>query len=237
MDARTPAKSVRAWDLPTRVFHWTLVVLIIAAWVSAELAEKLGDTTLRWHRWIGIAVLVLGVWRLIWGFVGAPTSRFASFLRGPGAALGYGRDLVAGRVRHHLGHNPLGAWMIVALVVTVLSQAGIGLFTNEHNDLASGPLAKLVPEAWEKPVRRWHHLLFNNVLLPLAGLHILANVLYGAVKRDPLVRAMITGSKPAAKYEDVGEEVTDAILLAFVCLVLAAAIVLGGITLAGGRLF
>ncbi len=236
MDARAPDRNVRAWDLPTRVFHWSLVLLIAAAWVSAEFAEKLGDATLRWHRWIGIAILVLGVWRLIWGFVGAPTSRFASFLRGPGVALGYARDLATGRVRHYLGHNPLGAWMIVALVAVVLAQAGTGLFTNEHNDLASGPLAKLVPEAWEKAVRRWHHILFDYLLLPLAGLHILANVLYGVVKRDPLVRAMITGSKPAADYEDGGAEVTDAILLALVCLALAAAIVLGGITLAGGRL-
>lgn len=236
MDATTEHGAVRAWDLPTRLFHWTLVTLVISAWASAEFAERIKDPTLRLHRWAGIAILVLLVWRLLWGFAGAPTSRFARFVRSPMAALGYARDLVTGRSRHYLGHNPLGAYMILALLTVLIAQAGLGLFTTEHNDLASGPLARFAPEAWEKPIRRWHHFMFENVLLPLAGLHILANVLYGVVKRDPLIRAMVTGSKPAADYADSNGAVTNAGVRALVCLGVAVAIVLGGITVAGGRL-
>lgn len=236
MDAKVEPQSVRAWDLPTRLFHWSLLTLVIASWATAQFAERIKDPTLRLHRWAGIAILVLVTWRLLWGFAGAPTSRFSRFVRSPGAALAYARDLMAGRTRHYLGHNPLGAYMILALLAVLIAQAGLGLFTTEHNDLASGPLARFAPEDWVKPIRRWHHFLFNRVLLPLAGLHILANALYGVVKRDPLVRAMVTGRKPAADYADANGEVTNAGGRALICLVIAVAIVLGGITVAGGRL-
>lgn len=229
-------KVVRAWDLPTRLFHWSLVALITGAWASASFSEALHDATLRLHRWTGYTILVLLVWRLIWGFVGAPTSRFFNFLSSPLTAFRYGLDLVAGRTRHYLGHNPLGAWMILALLMTVLAQAGIGLFTSEHDDLAAGPLARLVADDWAKPIRHWHHLVFNRVLLPLIGLHIVANILYGLVKRDPLVEAMVTGVKPAGHYVDGAIAVTSAPARALLCVVVAAAVVLGGITLAGGRL-
>ncbi len=226
----------RAWDLPTRVFHWLLVTLIAAGWATATFAEKLGDATLRWHRGIGLAILVAVVWRLLWGLVGSSTARFANFVRSPSAALAYGRDLLGGRSRAYLGHNPLGAFMIVALLAVVAAQAGLGLFTAEHNDLADGPFVKFVAEEWLKPIRRWHHMLFNRVLLPLAALHVLANVLYGAIKKDPLIRAMITGTKPAADYADGAGAHQVPGARAVLCLMLAAAVVLGGIRLVAGRL-
>lgn len=230
------AGSVRAWDLPTRLFHWSLVTLIVGAWASVEFTEKTGDITLVAHRWTGYAILVLLVWRLIWGFAGSSTSRFTSFLRGPAAVLAYVADLLARRPRRFLGHNPLGALMVMALMAVVMAQAVLGLFTVEHDDLANGPLAKLVDETYWKPIRIWHHWIFKRVLLPLVALHILANVLYGVIKKDPLIPAMITGVKPAARYEDAGEPVGDPALRAIGCLVIAAALVFGALVALGGKL-
>lgn len=233
------AGAVVAWDLPTRAFHWLLVLLIINAWVSFQYSEKVGDFTLRWHRWSGYAVLVLLVFRLIWGIAGSSTSRFSAFVRGPITTLGYAFDLVRGRSRHFLGHNPLGTWMILALLALVAGQACLGLFTVEHNDSgADGPLYRLVSEGWVKQLSRWHRQGYYYALLPLIAAHIIANTLYGLVKRDPLIRAMITGRKPRIAYEDQAEATIIArpLLTAFGCLLLAATLVFGGIVAAGGRL-
>ena len=115
----TSAGAVRVWDLPTRLFHWALVALVVSAWASAEFSDKLADVTMRWHRMNGYALLVLLLWRLLWGFAGTPASRFSSFVARPAAALAYGLDLWRGRRRRYLGHNPLGGWMVVALIAVV----------------------------------------------------------------------------------------------------------------------
>jgi cytochrome b len=235
-----PSARVKVWDAPTRAFHWLLVLLILNAWVSFQYSERVGDLTMKWHRWSGYAVLVLLVFRLIWGMVGSSTSRFASFVRGPFATLGYAFDLVRGRSRHFLGHNPLGTWMILALLLAVFAQAALGLVASEHNDLpgANGPLAGRVSEEAGKLLSRFHRQGFFWVILPLIGAHITANIMYGLVKRDPLIRAMITGHKPRADYEDAAEaQIVDRSLLkAAVCLALAGAIVFGGIWALGGKL-
>ena len=234
-----PPATVKVWDVPTRTFHWLLVLLIINAWVSFQYSERVGDYTMKWHRWSGYAVLVLLVFRLIWGVVGSSTSRFSAFVKGPGATLGYALDLVRGRSRHFLGHNPLGTWMILALLLAVASQATLGLFTVEHNDSgADGPLHGLVSEGWVKTLSRLHWQGYYWVILPLIGAHITANVVYGLVKRDPLIRAMVTGRKPRADYEDEAEATIIArpLLTAALCLALAALIVFGGIAALGGKL-
>ena len=226
-----------AWDLPTRLFHWSLVALVAAAWISYRYAEALGDVTLVWHRGIGLAILTLVVWRVLWGFAGSATSRFATFVRSPAAALAYARDLIAGKSRHFLGHNPLGAWMILALLCVLATDAGFGLFAVDDNDLTGGPLYRLVSEDANKFATHWHEEIFDAVLLPLIALHIAANVFYGRVKKEPLITAMVTGMKPAGAYEDAqcigaaGRPMLRAALL----LVLAAAIVLGAIFGLGGK--
>lgn len=239
MDA-VVAKSqsmVRTWDLPTRVFHWTLVTLIVSAWVSFRYAEKVGDTTLLWHRWNGYAILVLLVWRVLWGFAGSSTSRFSTFVRWPSEAIGYGLAIAKGQPRHYLGHNPLGTWMVLALLGVVGLQAGIGLFTVEHNDIAWGPLYRIVSEETYKKLSHWHLWIFYWVILPLVGIHITANALYGVIAKDPLIPAMVTGRKPAQHYEDAAEAqiVGRPVLRALVCLAVAAAIVFGGIIALGGK--
>jgi cytochrome b len=232
-------QSVRAWDLPTRVFHWSLVLAVISAYVSFRFSEKFGDNTLKWHRYNGYAVLILLVWRLLWGFVGSSTSRWSAFVRWPWTAARYAFDLLRGRDRHYLGHNPLGTWMILAVLGVVAAQATLGLFTVEHNDASWGPLYKRVSEAMQKDLSGLHIRVFYYVLLPLLAAHITANVLYGLVKKDPLIRAMVTGKKPAAPYEDQSEAaiVAHPVVLALVCLALAAAIVFGTIIALGGKLF
>ena len=230
--------GVTAWDLPTRVFHWALVVAIASGWVSYRYAEAIGDPTLVWHRWNGLAVLVLIVWRLLWGFAGSSTARFVTFVRGPSAALASARDLMSGRARHFLGHNPLGAFMVLALLGAAAIEAALGLFAVDDNNLVGGPLYHLVAEEATEVLTRWHAWLFYWMILTLVAMHVTANVLYAIVKKEPLVRAMITGEKPAVRYEDAAEAqiVSRALARAALCLALAAAIVFGAILACGGRL-
>ena len=236
--AHTPGR-VRVWDIPTRLFHWSLVFCIASAWVSFRYSEVIGDNTMRWHRWNGYAILVLLVFRVIWGFAGSSTSRWTSFVRWPWAAAGYALDLLRGRSRHFLGHNPAGTYMVLGLLAVVAVQGGLGLFTVEHNDTgADGPLYLLVSEATYVKLSKWHTWVFYNVLLPLIALHIVANTLYAFVKKDPLIRAMVTGDKPAGTYEDENEAhiVRNVTLRALSCLFAALVFVFGGIALVGGRL-
>lgn len=232
------AASVPAWDLPTRVFHWTLVALIFCAWISFEFSEELGDPRLVWHRWNGLAILTLIVWRILWGFAGPGSVRFASFVRGPFATLTYARDLFSGRPRHFIGHNPLGGLVILALIGLAGAIGTLGLFTLEHNDLATGPLYKYAGEAWAKTWTSWHRFLFEPVLIILIAVHIAANVLYGVVKKEPLIPAMITGKKPSADYEDMAlsAPISHPVPRAVAHLAIAATIVFGSIFALGGKL-
>jgi cytochrome b len=236
--AHTPGR-VRVWDIPTRLFHWTLLFCIASAWVSFRYSEAIGDETMRWHRWNGYAILILLVFRVIWGFAGSSTSRWSAFVRWPWTAAGYALDLARGRDRHYLGHNPLGTYMILGLLAAVGVQAGLGLFTVEHNDTgAYGPLYRIVSEATYKMLSRWHLWTFYWVVLPLIALHIIANTIYAFVKKDPLIRAMVTGDKPAGDYEDASEAniVANVSMRAFACLLAAIVLVFGSIALLGGRL-
>lgn len=230
-------QTVRAWDLPTRLFHWSLVLLVADAWVSRRYAAFFHDDTLLWHRWNGYAILVLVVFRLLWGFAGSSTARFGSFIRWPWRALGYLRDTLAGRERHYLGHNPLGAWMIIALLLAVTVQGVLGLYLMDEDGILYGPLQRTISDGWANTFWRWHLQGFNVILL-VVGVHVVANSLYALLRRDPLVRAMVTGRKPAAAYEDAPHAaiVPHANLRALGCLILACVIVFGGIVALGGRL-
>jgi len=231
-------EKVRAWDLPTRLFHWLLVLLIFFAWASWRYSEALGDPLLRLHRWNGHAILVLIVFRLLWGFVGSSTARFAAWLWWPWTAVRYAFEILRGRTPLYLSHNPLGSYMILALLGVVTAQAVLGLFTVEHNDLTAGPLYRLIGEETQKWVTGWHVWFFYWVILALVPIHIAANVWYGLAKKEPLITAMITGNKPAADYLDAPEAkiVARPMLRALVCLVVAAALVFGTIYgVLGGR--
>jgi cytochrome b len=232
--------TVAAWDAPTRLFHWLLVTLIVAAWASFEFAEALGDERLVWHRWNGLVLLTLIIWRILWGLTGPRSARFSSFVRGPGAVLGYTRDLGRRRARTYLGHNPLGGLMVMALIVLVAAIGSLGLFSVEENDLATGPLYRLAGNEVAKAATGWHRFLFEPVLLILIGLHIAANLIYQFVRKDPLISAMVTGRKPASDFADAparSAEASPSLLPRALAVLIAAKLILfGGIAALGGRL-
>lgn len=228
----TPGDTVAVWDLPSRIFHWTLAVLVGLAWVSREW----GDGGLVWHTWNGYAILILVVWRLLWGFVGSSTSRFVSFFAWPWTAVRYGLDFIIGRPRHFLGHNPLGGSVVLLMLGLVGAQAGLGLFAyDDHTSLTGGPFSGRVADAVWGEATRWHLWLYN-VILAVVALHIAANILYLVWKRENLVHAMIVGWKPKRDYEDAPKARLASGWLALGCLVLAAGLVLGGIWVAGGKI-
>jgi cytochrome b len=233
----TSTATVKVWDWPTRAFHWMLVFGVLNAWLSFKFADTVGDPTLRWHRWNGYAILVLVVFRVIWGFAGSSTARFSAFITWPWNAMFYGVDLLKGRNRPFLGHNPLGSWMIVALLLAVFVQATLGLFSLEHNELVAGPLKRLVAHETSEKITKWH-VFGINVILGLVVFHVTANVLYGAIKKDPLIKAMITGKKPISTYEDQQEAdiPQNVILRAFGCFLASIVVVFGGISLLGGKI-
>lgn len=227
----TRAGYVPAWDLPTRLAKWLLAALVGLAFAS----RYYGDAGLVWHQWNGLAILVVIVFRLLWGVVGGSTARFASFLRGPGAALGYLASLLRGRPQHYLGHNPLGGWMVMALLAVVAAQALTGLFTTD--DIAVyGPMTAVVSDETIARASAWHQKIYP-FLLGLIALHVAANVLYSLFGRDKLIAAMVTGRKPAGTYVDRARATPGSMALALVCLAIAIVIVFGAIALAGGDPF
>ena len=179
------ASAARVWDGPTRVFHWLLVLLVAISWRTGETGA------LEWHLWSGYAILALLLFRLGWGVVGSDTARFASFVRGPRAILRYLRASEPGPP----GHNPLGALSVVAMLLLLLAQVGLGLFAVDEDGLESGPLSYLVSYEASERAADLHELAFN-VLLAMIALHLLAILFYAAVRRRDLVRPMITGRAP-----------------------------------------
>ena len=180
--------SVRArlWDEPTRIVHWALVVLIAFAWWSAEAGK------MDWHRLAGYAVLALIVFRLIWGFAGSASARFANFVKGPAATLAYLRTLPSRTNGDMPGHNPLGAWSVVAILLTLVAQEGTGLFAVDVDAIEAGPLSDRVDFDTGRLFAKWHHWSFW-ALEALVVLHLAAIVFYLVYKRANLVRAMVTG--------------------------------------------
>ncbi len=177
----------RLWDLPTRLFHWALVALIAAQFASGEF----GLLPMNWHYLMGYATLALIVFRVLWGFAGSQTSRFGSFLRGPRAVLRYIVESLRGRAAHAPGHNPLGGWSVVLMLVVVAVQAISGLFTSD--DISEeGPLVAHVSDATVALMTRIHHL-DRYVLLLLIALHVGAVLLHWVIRNDNLVAPMLHG--------------------------------------------
>jgi cytochrome b len=175
---------VRVWDLPTRLVHWLIVGCVGVSWWTAETGR------LEWHRWSGHALLGLLVFRIYWGFFGSSTARFASFVRGPRAVLEYMR----GSWKIAAGHNPLGSWSVVALIVLLLVQVGLGLFAVDVDGIESGPLSMYVDFDTGRDAARLHDVLFN-VLLAVICVHIVAVLFYAIFRKENLVGAMVTGAR------------------------------------------
>lgn len=186
-------RDERVWDLPVRICHWLLVLLVPAAWASAEF----GDVAKTQHEIVGLTLLGVVLFRLVWGLVGSRTARFASFVRGPKAILAYARGLFSKEAEPVVGHNPLGALSVLALLAALLAQAGTGLFTDD-DVLAQGPLRHLVSYDTARALTSIHHTIFDG-LLALITLHLLAVLFYALVRRQNLVGPMITGRRRRRK--------------------------------------
>jgi len=175
---------IKLWDLPVRIFHWSLVAAVTAVIATG----KIGGDMMEWHGRAGLAIVGLVAFRLSWGFLGSTHARFTSFLPSPAGILAY----LQGRWRG-IGHNPLGALSVLALLAVLGVQAGTGLFSND--DIAfTGPLIDLVDEEVSQLLTGWHHKLVN-VIFALLGLHIAAIFYYVKFKKDNLVKPMVTGWK------------------------------------------
>ena len=203
---------VRIWDWPTRLFHWLLVVLIAAAWWTAE------EHLLTWHYRIGIATFCLLVFRIVWGFIGSSTARFASFVRGPRAIRGYLRD--AGPAA--IGHNPLGALSVLALLALTTIVVTLGLFATDEDGLDPGPLSHWVSYDVAEQAQELHETGFD-LLLVMIGLHVAAILYYAVVRRHNLVGPMLTGRGAAPE----GAEAMRAAATWRLAVAVAAAILLG----------
>jgi len=182
------SRKVRVWDLPTRLFHWLLVLSLAGSWWTAETEQ------LERHLLFGYAVIGLLIFRILWGFVGSQTARFAEFLRGPRAVRDHLRDLVTpGPQAHHAGHNPLGGWAVLVLLLVIGVQAGTGLFLSGGDIfLVEAPLNGYVASATANALEEVHEVNFD-LLLILVGVHVAAILLYRVLKGHRLLPAMITG--------------------------------------------
>ncbi|GGY50381.1 cytochrome b561 [Bacterioplanes sanyensis] len=188
-------EPAQVWDVFVRLFHWLLVACIGFGWWSGEQ----GGEWMEWHMRSGYTVLGLVLFRLLWGFAGTPFARFRQFVRSPIAVWRYASDLVRNRASVYHGHNPLGGWMVVALLLLCAAQAGTGLFANDEI-FTEGPLVHLISYDLSVEITRWHETLFDLLLVAIA-LHLAGVLLHQLGKREPLLQAMLHGRKPGAKAD------------------------------------
>ena len=206
-------ERVKVWDIGVRLFHWTLVVLFAVSYLSGEDESML-------HVYSGYGVIALIAFRILWGFVGTRHARFADFVRGPKATIGYARSLFSGKPIHYLGHNPLGGWMVIALLLSLAGACWSGL--EAYAVEGHGPLAQQESlfiqsalahgdedvaengkehdnenggdEFWKEA-----HEVLANLSLLLVVLHIAGVAVGSVMHRENLVKAMIKGYKNIQK--------------------------------------
>ena len=183
-------KKIRVWDLPTRVFHWLFAIVIIGALITINLDET------ELHAKFGYAAFVLVTFRIIWGFVGPQHARFSSFV----PSIAQVKAFIKHPVYDQLGHNPLGALSVIAILFIILLQATTGLFTDDEI-IFQGPLSHLVSSTVASFLTGVHEVN-SNLIYALVGLHFAAIFYYQKVKKENLIKPMLTGDK------DVSEETT-----------------------------
>lgn len=181
--------EVPVWDWPVRVVHWAMAVLVVVSLTTG----LIGNEMLVWHMRSGETLLALVLFRVAWGFIGSPNARFASFVRGPAAVFVYCRSIVRPPHQIHSTHNPVGGWMVIALLLALLFQIGTGLFTND-DILYEGPLVKLISKDLSDAISSLHRRGWW-VVAGLSVLHIVAVLSYLMILRDNLVYPMMHGRK------------------------------------------
>ena len=178
---------MRVWDPLVRIAHWALAASVLAAWITADIEL---EAARRAHEWLGYAALALVALRLVWGAIGPRYARFGQFVRSPARTFSYARAVIALTEPRYIGHNPLGGWMVVALLAMA---AAAGL---------SGWLS-VTDRFWGVEwVQELHEALADG-LLALIGLHVAGVAFTSLRQRENLVRAMLTGRKPAPRPGDL----------------------------------
>ncbi|WP_245818419.1 cytochrome b/b6 domain-containing protein [Muricoccus roseus] len=208
---------VKVWDGWIRLVHWGVAALVGFSWWSAETGR------LDWHILSGEVILALLLFRLAWGVVGSDTARFSRFLRSPLQGLRHLRHLHRREPDTEIGHNAAGGWMVLVLLALLLAQAVSGLFTDD-GILARGPLARSVPPDMADAARSLHFIAFDLILIAV-GLHILAVLAYAVLKRQDLVRPMVTGFKRLPSAMAARAPRMGSLWLALILLALAAGVV------------
>ena len=213
--------EIMVWDLPTRIFHWALVVLI---GTNLFLISPRGGLHTLVHFIAGYTIAGLIVFRLAWGFVGSPRSRFADFLRGWPVVKLYAARLLRFDPPRSIGHNPLGGWMIALLITTVTAMIATGLFAAGRG--AAGPLAGMVPLVFASLIRDLHKLL-SDFLIALIVAHLAGVAADWFLSGDNLVKSMLTGRKRLAPEDAAHERPTAPIWRALLLGILALAVTAG----------
>ena len=192
-------KIIRVWDLPIRLFHWLLVLCITGSLISVNL----GGNAIEWHAYFGYTVLTLLIFRFIWGFIGSKHARFSSFIPTRSAILVY----LQGKSPRILGHNPIGALSVFALLFVLSVQVITGLFVDDEIAF-QGPLAKYVPNYVVSFLSEIHE--GNQVVIyTLIAIHISAIWFYKKYKGENLVKPMLTGDKEIDPSEEVNYLASD----------------------------
>jgi cytochrome b len=182
MEGAASRPPIKVWDPLVRIGHWVLVIGIAAAWLTRD-----GG---RWHEWLGYAVLAVVALRIAWGLLGTRYARFAQFMYSPAETLNYSRQIMAGTEPRHLGHNPLGGWMIAALLISIVGVCASGwLYTTERY--------------WGVQWVEELHAGLTNALLALVTLHICGVIFSSLRQRENLVAAMLNGRKRAPADKDL----------------------------------
>jgi cytochrome b len=215
------AQPVRVWDLPTRVFHWLLALLVVASIASA----KIGGNAMQWHVYSGLMIMVLLLFRFAWGFVGGRWSRFKSFIYAPRDVLAYLRGDPGPGGRFEVGHSPLGALSVFALLALLIAQVATGLVADDEI-ATTGPLNRFVAAATAQLATGWHKVIGQYLIFLLVATHVGAVVYYLRVKRRNLVAPMWHGDKMLAP--DTPASADSARQRALALLLVAAGAVLAG---------
>ncbi|TKB47861.1 cytochrome b/b6 domain-containing protein [Thalassotalea mangrovi] len=189
------ANTVKIWDSFTRVYHLSQLILLALLWYTGE------EGMFEWHFIAGFTLLALWLTRIFWGFAGSQTSRFSHFIKSPVTVVKAWRNNDI--ARPHVGHNPVGAYMVMALLLTLGLQLTTGLFSSD-DVFSEGPLYALVSDDVAAFMVSWHKTLFD-VLLILIAVHALAGVLH-VIRGDNVIAAIFTGRK---KHKTLPEHTSD----------------------------
>lgn len=223
MSERTTAEkqtSKLVWDIPIRLCHWALVLLLLGSWYTMEVSYDIKK-----HMYCGYAILTLLMFRLFWGLVGTKYSRFKSFIFSPRETLGYAKNFFSKNGKRYVGHNPLGAISVFIMMFLLSVQVFTGLFSSDNDYYEFGPLYFWISEDISYELTSLHFQNFDWLLI-MIGIHIGSVFYYLAVKRNNLIAPMFTGKKSSLSegQESISHSKKG---LALLVMTVCAAIVVG----------